>query len=1111
MKRMPQVMRRVLVAVLLVVMCSLVASCLPSPPAPASHATVIEEFEVRAPSGNMIYGLIRRPDPAFLIDEAFPAVILVPGGTSAGRQNVYLPDAQALSESGMVVVAFDAEGRIDSRAPDDVRSEGIEDFNGFRHQDGLARIVEMVAALDYVLVDNIGLWSSSYGITMAAGCVARYPDLPVKYLVDGEGPSDSFVTTSGPRYLAGETMPDKAPGVLAGHRATWEDDSPENLAWWSEREAAAFIGEFRGEYLRLQASWDHAQPPDDASEVQAFHHPHGWPGGGPSWWQNKHATDMVNAAVAGGVPWVRINLPEQGNEVNAMYDAEILPVFLPGRLRGSSWGVQTVLEMAARPALGRASTETQDSAHGSAPEHQLLFGMGIHIEPYGATVSSLAGGGSTRWTSDTRLNYHRGANFENHVADLRLLAGIVERHGGQLTVQAQTPFTTLDADSSTKLLAELERRGHEIALHFHEDAHLGEEPEFLPSKTWCAVMDEQIELICEAGVEGPIRHWTGGYYFEDLLEAASCAHLEIVSNHSDRETHKSDPSLFGLHPWRPAAGPTAGDVSAFARHNPQGAIIYLPQGLHEVGNCSVEGIEEASEDERRFMLISAFLCHSLEQLDPDRVNVFHFTVHAGEYHGDPQDPFAVIERFLSEVVDPLVASGRVRWATFSEMADEYEAWERKNPGVAPRGSASSGAVAQTAVEPLADGACGCNAEMELVFAANIAHPTQPCHRDDASGCDLWKATLDWEASSAGLSDCLMVTDLVLLTPDTLARKTEFFPDLLLNEDETAIAAIAYNEFDHSGRGYYEDRNRIVILDGRNPAIDLARIEHARFPDFNRAGDRIAYQSIVGRKSDIAILTIDATFSVQGPGVTVSQDASICQGGAQDPQFMPQDDAYLVYHCGDGKVSPPGVDPNTLMVVDVVPGAGLAYERRVHFDPSHADHDECFRCGHLAFSESGKYAICSDQVAVYVFPVSTRDGERWFNVNDGRASADSALVNMPADYYRTLYPGLFPATCDQATHVYAEFGNTDTHVLYTVMCKQGEAMKSAKLWMALVDPAHPVPGGRLSDPDLVNISGLIEEYVWLHRVELGLDAALHQRTQVKELHFMTGDFFVRSKL
>jgi len=104
-------------------------------------------------------------------------------------------------------------------------------------------------------------------------------------------------------------------------------------------EADKFIGKFRGRYLRLQAEWDHSQPPSKPAEIPMFHQP-------PMWWQGKHTADMVNAAVAGGVPWVLVNLPEHGNQVNATYDADNQPLHLPGELADKPWGVRPVLEMA---------------------------------------------------------------------------------------------------------------------------------------------------------------------------------------------------------------------------------------------------------------------------------------------------------------------------------------------------------------------------------------------------------------------------------------------------------------------------------------------------------------------------------------------------------------------------------------------------------------------------------------------------------------------------------------------------------------------------------------------------------------------------------------------
>ena len=308
------------------------------------YQTTVEEFQVVAPSGNTIYGLIRRPDPSLYGVLSFPAVVYIPGGINPGRLDAFgSPEVIKLAEEGMVVVTFNAEGRGDTTHAD-MTSEGSEDYNGFRHQDGLASIVNYVAALDHVIANNIGIRTQSFGITMAAGCVARHPGLPVRYIVDGEGPSESFVTAQEPWALLSDPshpFHDKYQQVfeILGHYSTYRDPSAQNLAFWAEREADKFIGEFRGKYLRLQATWDHSQPPSNESEIPVFHKP-------PLWWQGKHTADMVNAAVRGGVPWVRVNLPEQGNLVNMTYDADNQPVFLAGELKDRLWGEAAVLEMA---------------------------------------------------------------------------------------------------------------------------------------------------------------------------------------------------------------------------------------------------------------------------------------------------------------------------------------------------------------------------------------------------------------------------------------------------------------------------------------------------------------------------------------------------------------------------------------------------------------------------------------------------------------------------------------------------------------------------------------------------------------------------------------------
>ena len=294
-----------------------------------------------APSGNRIHGYIRRPDPEIYPDLCFPAVVLVPGGINPGRMEVARGDeAHMLSKAGMVVVGFNAEGR-GSDLPEDVYSEGSEDYNGFRQQDGLCAIVEYTMELPYVVADNVGIKTQSFGIAMGAGCAGRHPEIPIKYIVDGEGPPNSYVTCHEPAALDDDPVNDKHELIytILNRYSVDRDSSPENVAFWEEREAERFIGDFRGRYLRLQATWDHAQLPSNETQLAAFELP-------PDWWHNKHTTIIVNVAVAGGVPWVRVNLEEQGNTVNDTYDFDHRPVFLPGELADRPWAVRAVIEMA---------------------------------------------------------------------------------------------------------------------------------------------------------------------------------------------------------------------------------------------------------------------------------------------------------------------------------------------------------------------------------------------------------------------------------------------------------------------------------------------------------------------------------------------------------------------------------------------------------------------------------------------------------------------------------------------------------------------------------------------------------------------------------------------
>ncbi|RLE32821.1 hypothetical protein DRJ58_04705 [Candidatus Acetothermia bacterium] len=200
-----------------------------------------------------------------------------------------------------------------------------------------------------------------------------------------------------------------------------------------------------------------------------------------------------------------------------------------------------------------------------ASEAVLLFAIGVHVEPLGVTAQGFYG-------SPMRGRDYRDLElFQEHVRYLYGLAEVVERHGGVLVVQVQSPFTSVAVQQGNPVLSDLEARGHEIALHFHEEAHLGRNPEQLTPEEWCRAMTEEIGLIHKAGVKGRIRYWSGGNLYTGVLEAAVCAGLDVYGDWKHPRRQEMDPHVIGVNPWRPASGPDPDDMSRFAAHDPRRA------------------------------------------------------------------------------------------------------------------------------------------------------------------------------------------------------------------------------------------------------------------------------------------------------------------------------------------------------------------------------------------------------------------------------------------------------------------------------------------------------------------------------------------------------------
>ncbi len=337
--------------------------------------------------------------------------------------------------------------------------------------------------------------------------------------------------------------------------------------------------------------------------------------------------------------------------------------------------------VAAAALVGCSPLASPGAAPGPPPGPLLRFTIGLHIEPFGTTAQGFRSGA----IGGRQLDYADRTFFDRQVEDIRAVAAVVERHGGRMTVQGQSPFTPAVLERGHGVLRELAAAGHEIALHFHEDAHLGPRWQAEPVERWAAVFEEELALLRRAAGIARVRSWSGGNTYPRLYEAAARAGLQVNSDWKDPARQATPLALTGVHPWRPAGGTDGTEFGAFARHDPAGPVVFLPEGAYDREDfAAMRRATEFGGDAAYFAYLGERLRAAVALGRADRVNVHHITIHPGEFRGSGAAPFGVIERFLAETVDPLVASGEVAWATFTEMADAYLAWEGAHPGAAPK-------------------------------------------------------------------------------------------------------------------------------------------------------------------------------------------------------------------------------------------------------------------------------------------------------------------------------------------------------------------------------------------------------------------------------------------
>ncbi len=458
-------------------------------------------------------------------------------------------------------------------------------------------------------------------------------------------------------------------------------------------------------------------------------------------------------------------------------------------------------------------------------EGVLLIGIGMHIEPLGRTAQGYQSG---------QGDYRQLPFFQRHVQDLRAVAGIVERHGGRLTIQAQSPFTQVAMERNDPVLRDLAAAGHEMALHFHEDAHLGSNSSALPFQQWCDVMREEMTLVTQASGVLDLTYWSGGNLYPKLLQAASCAGLWVNSDWKNPRTQEIPEAFHSVHPWRPAGGTDGVDFSSFVQHDPNGPVVFLPEGAYDVVTYRPPG----STDEDYLEVIARALANSVAQARPDKINVFHFTIHPGELRGSSGQPFAMLETFLTQHVDPLVQAGRARWATLTEMANAYVAWEQ-------RGGDTTVRRPRRVVRPVGEAG---GSEGFFTFAINVH---------------------DWVHPEESAATLLQLVDIFnrygvrgdfYFTPEIAAALAERFPQVIARLNETNMGLGYHVRPPHPASSGFDQRLRDLAASAlyatmRQYETYGLNLETGEL-DPSRAGGFRAVRQIFGRNPVVAAVPND---------------------------------------------------------------------------------------------------------------------------------------------------------------------------------------------------------------------------------------------------------------
>ena len=268
------------------------------------------------------------------------------------------------------------------------------------------------------------------------------------------------------------------------------------------------------------------------------------------------------------------------------------------------------------------------------------------------------------------------ALFNKYADTLDKLAALFEKHGAKISIQTEKNFAIGDVKYGRYLLKELLERGHGVGVQSHMGHHIGE----LNLKNDADKLEYTLKVkeYVSKAIEQQPTNLGGGFEMENInllgYTKGGFTSMTAVEKPYSRSSGKSP---YWLHPWiLPPTQMINLKDPKWLVHDPSGNLVYIPGWYMNTGEFEID----CRKNIECFKYTTQSLYQALNDTDPRFINVWWFSSHlyqCGANNMEVEKVLKEYDRWLTQVVDPLVRQGRVKWMTFDEIANLYLKWEKE--------------------------------------------------------------------------------------------------------------------------------------------------------------------------------------------------------------------------------------------------------------------------------------------------------------------------------------------------------------------------------------------------------------------------------------------------